>query len=62
MLTKVSNTTCNTVSNTINTTTNLITKEQKQSINFIYENIQEILMYYKRNKVRINKYVWEEWK
>ena len=50
---EVSNTTSNTISNTTNTTTNLISKEQEQSINFIYENmqdLQEMLMCYKRNK------------
>ena len=46
---EASNTVCNTSCNT----TNLMTIEQEQSINFIYENIQdlqEMLMYYKRNK------------
>lgn len=45
---------CNTTYTTVsNTSINLISKEQEQSINFIYENIQdlqEMLMYYKRNK------------
>lgn len=43
----------NTISNTSCNTINQITIEQQQSINFIYENIQdlqEMLMYYKRNK------------
>lgn len=50
---KASNTTCNTVSITSDNITNLITKDQEEGLNFISENIQdlqEMLMYYKRNK------------
>lgn len=48
-----SNTTCNTVSITSDSITNLITKDQEEGLNFISKNIQdlqEMLMYYKRNK------------
>ena len=50
---KTSNTTCNTNCITTDNSTSLITKYQEAGLNFISKNIQdlqEMLMYYKRNK------------